>query len=153
MRREVLLGGKYLAGLLAASLIFTAGRAAVLRRHALAAAAGRSCRPSGSEHGLAHALCYAAAAVLACVGYGSVFLAAGLLVRNPIVPAAVLLLWEGVNRFLPSMLQKLSVLYYVQALCPVPPPLDPDMPALAAALLLARQPALAAAGGRPACWP
>jgi hypothetical protein len=35
--------------------------------------------------------------VLGCVGYGSVFLALGLYVRNPIVPAAVLLAWEGIN--------------------------------------------------------
>jgi hypothetical protein len=82
------------------------------------------------QHGPAHAFSYAAAALLACGGYGSVFLAAGLLVRNPIVPAAVLLLWEGANPFLPSMLQKFSVIYYVQALCPVVPPPDPDMPAV-----------------------
>ena len=49
--------------------------------------------------------------------------------RNPIIPAAVLLLWENIAGFLPSMLQKLSVLHYVQALCPVPVPTDPDMPA------------------------
>ena len=28
--------------------------------------------------------------------------------------------WENINGFLPVILQKLSVLYYVQALCPVP---------------------------------
>jgi hypothetical protein len=32
---------------------------------------------------------------LGCVGYGSVFLAVGVYVRNPIIPAAVLLIWEG----------------------------------------------------------
>ena len=37
-----------------------------------------------------HVFWYAAAAVLGCVGYGSVFLAAGLYFRNPIIPAAVL---------------------------------------------------------------
>ena len=129
VRREVLLGGKYLAGLLAASLIFTAGAllcfGAMLWYQQPAEA-----QAFWQQYGASHALCYAAAAVLACVGYGSVFLAAGLLVRNPIFPAAVLLLWEGANPFLPSMLQKVSVLYYVQALCPVPPPIDPDMPPL-----------------------
>ena len=45
--------------------------------------------------GMAHAFWYSAAASLGCVGYGSVFLAVGLYTRNPIVPAALLLAWEG----------------------------------------------------------
>jgi len=49
---------------------------------------------------MGHAFWYATAAALGCVGYGSVFLALGLYVRNPIVPAAVLLAWEGVNGIL-----------------------------------------------------
>jgi len=128
LRREVLLGGKYAAGLLAACIIFGGGAllsfAAMLWPQQPAELSA-----FWQQHGAAHAFSYTAAAVLACVGYGSVFLAAGLLVRNPIVPAAVLLLWEGANPFLPSMLQKFSVIYYVQALCPVVPPPDPDMPA------------------------
>jgi len=71
-----------------------------------------------SAGGMGHAFWYAAAAVLGCVGYGSVFLALGLYVRNPIVPAAILLAWEGVNGILPHVLQKMSVLYYLQSLCP-----------------------------------
>jgi hypothetical protein len=78
--------------------------------------------------GLAHAFWYAAAAALGCVGYGSVFLAVGLYVRNPIVPAAVLLAWESASAVLPHVLQKISILYYLQSLCPVPPPLDNDAP-------------------------
>jgi hypothetical protein len=75
------------------------------------------------------------------VGYGSVFLAAGLLLRNPILPAAVLLGWEAINGFLPVMLQKLSVLYYLQSLCPVPAPVDKNMPALLQLLLNPAAPA------------
>src|SRR5205085_2881079 len=70
--------------------------------------------------GMSHAFWYAAAAAFACVGYGSVFLAVGLYVRNPIVPAALLLAWESANGILPAALQKLSILYYLQSLCPVP---------------------------------
>ena len=128
VRREVLLGGKYLAGLVAASLIFTLGAllcfAAMLWPQDPA-----QVQMYLREQALTHALWYSASALLACVGYGSFFVASGLLVRNPIVPAAVLLLWENIAGFLPSMLQKLSVLHYVQALCPVPVPIDPDMPA------------------------
>ncbi len=130
LRREVLLGGKYAAGLVAASLIFGIG-ALLCFRAMLWQQQPAELLTFWQQHGPAHAFSYAAAAVLACVGYGSVFLATGLLLRNPIVPAAVLLLWEGANPFLPSMLQKISVIYYVQALCPVVPPPDPDMPAIA----------------------
>jgi hypothetical protein len=80
--------------------------------------------------GMAHAFWYAAAAVLGCVGYGSVFLAVGLYIRNPIIPAAVLLAWEGANGVLPHALQRISILYYLQSLCPVPPPMDSDAPTL-----------------------
>jgi len=54
----------------------------------------------------------------------------GLYVRNPIIPAAVLLGWEGINRILPQMFQRASILYYLQSLCPVPAPLPGDAPAL-----------------------
>jgi hypothetical protein len=62
------------------------------------------------------------------VGYGSVFLAAGLYVRNPIIPAAVLLVWESAQGILPHILQKISILYYLQSLCPVPAPVENDAP-------------------------
>jgi hypothetical protein len=80
--------------------------------------------------GLGHAFWYATAAVLGCVGYGSVFLALGLYLRNPIVPAAVLLIWEGANGILPHVLQRMSILYYLQSLCPVPAPTDDEIPTL-----------------------
>ena len=67
--------------------------------------------------------------VLACAAYGSVFLCAGLLFRNPIVPAAVVLLWESANLFLPATLQKLGIIYYLQSLCPLAAAPDSSMPA------------------------
>jgi len=51
-------------------------------------------------------------------------------VRNPIIPAAVLLGWEGINGVLPQIFQKTSILYYLQSLCPVPAPLPSDAPVL-----------------------
>jgi hypothetical protein len=79
---------------------------------------------------MGHAFWYAAAAALGCVGYGSAFLAIGVYVRNPVIPDAVLLVWEGVNGILPHALQKMSILFYLQSLCPVPPPMDDDAPIL-----------------------
>ena len=67
---------------------------------------------------------------LACVGYGSVFLGAGLLFRNPIFPAAAVLIWEAANPLLPALLKKFSIIYYLKSLCPVQINADPGMPAL-----------------------
>lgn len=109
VRREVLLAGKYIAGLAASSVIFGGGAllgyAAMLWPHN-----GVDAQAFMAAAGWSHGFWYAAAAVLGCLGYGSVFLAAGLLLRNPIIPAAVILLWESINGFLPATLQKLSVL-------------------------------------------
>ena len=128
-RRGVLLAGKYAAGLMASTVIFGGGTlltiAAMLWPHDPV-----EVQAYWNAGGLGHVFWYAAAAALGCVGYGSVFLAAGMYTRNPIVPAAVLLVWEGANGILPHALQKVSILYYLQSLCPVPAPLPDDVPAL-----------------------
>jgi hypothetical protein len=128
-RREVLLAGKYAAGLIASAAIFGGGAlltfAAMIWPHEAV-----EVRAYMSAGGMAHAFWYAAAAVLGCVGYGSVFLAVGLYMRNPIIPAAVLLAWESVNGILPHALQRMSILYYLQSLCPVPAPMEADAPTL-----------------------
>jgi hypothetical protein len=141
-RREVLLAGKYAAGLIASAVIFSGGAlltfAAMLWPHDAV-----EVQSFWNAGGLNHMFWYAAAAALGCVGYGSVFLAAGLYVRNPIIPAAVLLIWEAVNGILPHVLQKMSVLYYLQSLCPVPPPMDDDAPLLIRLLAAPAAPASA----------
>jgi hypothetical protein len=139
-RRDVLLAGKYAAGLIAAAAIFAGGAllafAAMLWPHDAI-----EIQAYWNAGGMGHAFWYAATAALGCVGYGSVFLALGLYLRNPIVPAAVLLAWESVNGVLPHALQKMSVLYYLQSLCPVPAPMDNDAPALVRLLAAPAAPA------------
>ena len=128
-RRDVLLAGKYAAGLIAAAAIFGGGAlltlAAMIWPHDPV-----EVQAYWNAGGMGHVFLYAAAAVLGCVGYGSVFLAVGLYVRNPIIPAAVLLAWEGASGIFPQALQRMSILYYLQSLCPVLPPIDDDVPAL-----------------------
>jgi hypothetical protein len=128
-RREVLLAGKYAAGLIASVVIFGGGAlltlAAMIWPHDAV-----EVQAYWHGGGMGHVFWYAATAALACVGYGSVFLAVGVYIRNPIIPAAVLLIWEGANGILPHALQKMSILYYLQSLCPVPAPMDADTPAL-----------------------
>lgn len=143
VRREVLLVGKYLAGLIAAAVIFGGGTI-ISFLAMLWAPDPAEVQAYWQGAGMGHLFWYATAAVLGCVGYGSVFLAAGLLLRNPIVPAAVILLWESINGFLPVVLQKLSILYYLQSLCPLPPPTDKEIPAALQLLLAPAEPAPAA---------
>jgi len=119
LRREVLVVGKFLSGLLAAAVIF--GSSTLLQFVAL------YCYFSSNTlqeylfhgHGLEHLAAYLGVTLLACVGYGSVFLAAGLLFRNPLIPTVLVLVWEAVNGFLPGLLQKVSVIFYLKSLCPV----------------------------------
>jgi hypothetical protein len=128
-RREVVLVGKYVAGLIASTAIFGGGAllafAVMIWPHDAV-----EVQAYWNAGGMAHGFWYAMAAALGCVGYGSVFLAVGLYVRNPIVPAAVLLAWEASSGVLPQVLQKISILYYVQSLCPIPAPIDDDVPTL-----------------------
>lgn len=127
VRREILLAGKYLAGLLATVVIFTVSAAlqwtAMLWQFDHQAVADYFSGPAA-----AHLLPYLGVTALACAAYGSIFLCAGLLFRNPIVPAAVVLLWESANLFLPATLQKLGVIYYLQSLCPLAAAPDSSMP-------------------------
>ena len=118
IRREVLLVGKYVAGLLAAALLFGGSTAAAIWLIYLPAGeAGREYVLRGP--GFNQAVAYVGVAVLACVGYGAVFLMMGLLARNPMIPAAAVLGWESINFLLPPLLKRVSVLYYLQSLCPV----------------------------------
>ena len=134
VRREILLLGKYLAGLLAATVIFSASTALQLFALLLEFDAATIAQYLDQNHGLAQMAAYMGVTVLACIGYGSIFLAAGLLFRNPIVPAAAVLIWEAANPVLPTLLKKISVIYYLKSLCPVEISLDPGMPPLFALL-------------------
>jgi ABC-type transport system involved in multi-copper enzyme maturation permease subunit len=143
-RREVLLTGKYLAGIIAAVSIFAFGAvlsfALMLWPHHTA-----QLTVYWQGQGLSHMFSYAFAAALACIGYGSVFLAFGLLLRNPVIPAVVMIFWETINGILPTWLQKLSVLHYVQSLCPVSVPPDNGLPILIRLLMSPADPPSATA--------
>ncbi len=121
VRREVLVLGKFIAGLLGAWVIF--GASVLLSFTFMYGHFGTR----GSDFvfhgpGLGHLVAYLGVTLLACLGYGSVFLALSLVVRNPILPGAVVLLWETFHPVLPSLLQKLAVMFYLKQLCPVSVP-------------------------------
>jgi len=128
VRREVLAVSKYLAGLIAA-VVFFAGSAAL--SYILICLHWGPVFQQYLFHGpgLAQLGWYTLTAALACVGYGAVFLLTGVLYRNPMIPAAVVFVWENLNPFLPSLLKKLSIIFYLKSLCPVEIP--GDLPLLA----------------------
>ena len=119
LRREVLVVGKFLSGLLAAVVIF--GASTLLQFVALYSYFSWNTVQEYlfHAHGVEHLAAYLGVTVLGCIGYGSVFLAGGLMFRNPLVPTVVVLVWEAVNGFLPGVLQKISVIFYLKSLCPV----------------------------------
>ena len=121
LRRDVFLAGKFVAGLVAASIIVLASLALQLP---LAFATG-GVTEGGTTYlfegpGAGHAAAYALVTVLAVAGYGAVFLALALAVKNPMIPAAAILGWEWLNSLLPPVLKKISVVHYLHSLCPVP---------------------------------
>jgi len=135
IRREVLMAGKFLAGLLATCIIFVTSE--VLQIIVFTSQFSPNARDLYlyHNHGLEQAAAYLGVTALACLGYGAFFLAAGILFRNPILPAAAILVWEAVNPFLPALLKKFSVIYYLKSLCPVDIPSPPGAPALLSLLV------------------
>jgi hypothetical protein len=119
VRREVLLVGKYLSGLVATILLFsitTVGSVLILFFGILPSEASRHFFDGA---GASHLLAYVGVTILACIGYGAVFLLLGLFFRNPIIPGLVLYGWEWINFLLPPLLKKVSVIHYLQSLVPV----------------------------------
>ena len=118
MRRELLIIGKFLAGLLATAFIFSVGVfLSFVLLYTRFGAAGRAFVFDGP--GLGQLLAYLSVTSLACLGYGSLFLALSVVIRNPILPGIVVLLWETFHAVLPPLLQKLSVMFYLKQLSPV----------------------------------
>lgn len=122
VRREILILGKFLAGTLTTVTVFGAGILTSFCLMYLHFDAGQDFVLNGP--GLAHLRAYLLVATLACLGYGAVFLAMSLLFKNPIVPAVVLLFWEGINGVLPVWLKRISVTYYLKPLFPVELPIE-----------------------------
>jgi ABC-type transport system involved in multi-copper enzyme maturation permease subunit len=124
LRRELLVAGKYLAGLIVAALLF--GSSVALSFLTIGGHFG----PSWTDYiihgpGLHQLGAYVLVTVLACVGYGAVFLMSGLFFKNPMIPTAVVWVWENLNPFLPTLLKKISVIFYLKSLCPVEVPIPP----------------------------
>jgi ABC-type transport system involved in multi-copper enzyme maturation permease subunit len=123
VRREVILLSKFFAGAVSAVVLFGAAVIAdFVLMYAAYGAAGRDFMLH--EPGLGQLEAYLLIVVLACLGYGAIFLLLSLMFRNPMPGAILLLGWEAINPVLPSLLQKFSVASYLRHLMPVSVPAE-----------------------------
>ena len=123
VKREVLLLGKFVGGVITSVTLFGLGVLTCFSvMYAHFGPAGQYYVFSGP--GMGQLLAYLGVTALACIGYGSIFLMLSLLIKNPIIPAALVLGWETFSPVLPSLVQRFSVTYYLKQLCPVSIPAD-----------------------------
>lgn len=122
-RREVVLAGKYAAGVAATFLVL--GLAITVSYLLMYVPLLQFARLEVERFflagpGFAHLAAYVGIMLLATIGYGAVFLALSVHVKNPILPALAVYGWEWLHFLMPPMLKKLSVIHYLGALIPVP---------------------------------
>lgn len=120
VRREVVVVAKYLAGLASVVGVFVVGTALFYLLMVIPWGVGEMSRHMLRGPGLGNLFAYVGLSVLSCVGYGAIFLLAGLLIKNPVVVAILVWLWEGLGPFLPVMLKKLTIGHYIQSMYPIP---------------------------------
>ena len=120
VRREVLITGKYLSGLLTSVVLFTTVTVVSMLIVFFSHFASSSTRFFLDGPGFGQLFWYVLITILACIGYGAFFLVVGLFVRNPIIPSLMLYGWEWINFLLLPLLKKISVIHYLNSLVPVP---------------------------------
>ena len=120
VRREVLIVGKYLSGIVTSIILFTGTTVISMLLLYLPHFYSQSVRFFLDGAGMGQLLTYVGITILACIGYGAFFLVVGLFFRNPIIPSLLLYGWEWINFLLPPLLKKISVIHYLNSLMPVP---------------------------------
>jgi len=120
LRREVLVTGKYISGLVVSVVLFTMTTVSSLFFLYYARGYPANVDYLFDGQGLKQCLTYISITILACVGYGAVFMVIGLFFRNPIIPALLAYGWEWVNFLLPPLLKKISIIHYLHSLSPIP---------------------------------
>jgi len=129
--RGSLVVAKYLSGLTAAIVLWNSVTLATWLLTYVARGPSALAEQLSSARGWIELGSYLLVTTLACVGYGAVFLLAGIALKSPIVPALVILGWESINALLPPVLKAISVIHYLESLCPVSIPPDSGIAILA----------------------
>lgn len=125
LRREVLVTGKYVSGLVAACMLFGMSVLGSIILFYSARGYLDSAQALLGNGKFGHALVYFGVTLLGCLGYGAVFMFIGLFFRNPIIPGLLVYGWEWLNFLLPPVLKKISIVHYLHTLTPVPVPEGP----------------------------
>lgn len=142
IRRGDLIMGKYLGALAVALTVLLPSTLGLIVMYRLANGLERTLQVIFSSQGIGHLFAYLAITALAIIGYGAMFLLAGLFFKNPMIPAALYLGFEALAPFLPLPIRVFSIARHLDALIPVPITLGPmaatgsDMPGLAAVALI-----------------
>jgi ABC-type transport system involved in multi-copper enzyme maturation permease subunit len=117
VRREILMLGKYLAGVVTTGTVFGLSTVAAHLLVYLPYPVGQPFFADGD--GIGNTARYLAVSVLACATYGALFLLVGLLFKNPIGPAIAIAGWEAFFFVLPATVQKFTIMHYLQSMLPV----------------------------------
>jgi len=121
VRRELLVIGKFIAGFVTSVMVF--GAAVFMCTVIMYIRFGQKGMQFLTDGpGAYHLKAYLGITVLACLGYGAVFLAFSMVFKNPIVPAIVFFGWEAINPVVSPLMQKLSITFYLRHLAPVDVP-------------------------------
>ncbi len=142
IRRRDLIIGKYFGALAVALAVFLPSTVALIVMYRLANGLEKTVQMMTSAQGLGHLAAYVGITAVAVVGYGALFLLAGLFFKNPMVPAALYLGFEALAPFLPFPIRVFSIARHLHALLPVPVSLGPlavtgaDMPGWLAVILI-----------------
>jgi ABC-type transport system involved in multi-copper enzyme maturation permease subunit len=119
LRREVMVLGKYTGGVLATSFLFVPATAVTYVLVYMALGPANLVTYMLANGGLEQLASYLLVVVLACIGYGAIFLLAGLFFKNPMIPAIMFLGWEILTSFLPTALKAISIVHYLGSLTPI----------------------------------
>lgn len=120
VRRESLAVGKFLAALAASTLLFGLSTAATWAGLLVRQSPTMVVEQVIGHGGLGQLAAWVAVTLLACAGYGSLFLLFGLVVKSPFVPALLLWAWERIHFVMPDFLQPFTLVHWLLALVPVP---------------------------------
>jgi hypothetical protein len=110
VRRDLIVLGKYLAGLAEVGILFAASTGASYVLLFLPGGTGLLGDQFPGGPGLERMTGYMVIVGLATAVYGAVFLLIGALSRNPMGPVLAVFAFESVDRFLPAPIERLSVI-------------------------------------------
>ena len=120
VRREILVIGKYFAGLISAFSLFGATTALSYLLLYLPYGVDQLIADLTDGSLFMQLFNYLGITLLGCMGYGAIFMTTGLLFRNPLLPVAAIAAWELLHFVLPPGLKIFSVIHYLKGLIPIP---------------------------------